>query len=116
MEITDRSGRIWQVENYDSPSGPAFYVTIPDGPSEAAGWASGYTAHFDGSILYEPRQDSSPAADDTSAASSRGYAAYAAYGEAVDHRNFRGEPMPSWHELPEKIRLAWDAAAKAAHA
>jgi hypothetical protein len=57
MEITDRSGRVWQIENYDSPSGDAFYITIPDEPSKAAGWASGYTAHFDGSITFEPRPE-----------------------------------------------------------
>jgi hypothetical protein len=57
MEITDRAGRVWQITNYDSPSGPAFSITVPDEPSKASGWASGFTAHFDGSIIHEPRRD-----------------------------------------------------------
>lgn len=57
MEITDRSGRVWQVENYDSPSGPAFSLTVPGEPSGAAGRASNFTAHFDGSFIYESRKD-----------------------------------------------------------
>jgi hypothetical protein len=40
-------------------------------------------------------------------------AAYAAYGEAVDNRNFQGDPMPSWTDLPAPIRAAWKLAAEA---
>jgi len=29
----------------------------------------------------------------------------------TDHKNYQGLPMPQWHELPEKIREAWTAAA-----
>lgn len=39
--------------------------------------------------------------------------AYRAYGETTDFKNFRGEPMPEWDDLPEKIRQAWTAAAGA---
>ena len=39
--------------------------------------------------------------------------AYQAYGETTDFKNFRGEPMPEWDDLPEKIRQAWEAAAAA---
>lgn len=33
--------------------------------------------------------------------------AYTAYGEATDFKNFRGEPMPPFEELPEQIKKAW---------
>ena len=39
--------------------------------------------------------------------------AYAAYGGTTNHLNFRGEPMPSWENLPLKIQEAWMAAANA---
>lgn len=34
------------------------------------------------------------------------------YGKAVEYKNFRGEPMPEWAALPEKIQEAWRAVAK----
>ncbi len=37
--------------------------------------------------------------------------AYDAYGEVTDHKNYRGEPMPLWKDLGEKIQDAWRAAA-----
>jgi len=37
---------------------------------------------------------------------------YLAYGKVTDNKNFRGEPMPLFSELPEKIRTAWAEAAK----
>lgn len=37
-------------------------------------------------------------------------AAYARYGATTDYKNFLGLPMPTWEELPEKIREAWVAA------
>lgn len=40
--------------------------------------------------------------------------AYAAYGQVTDFMNFQGNPMPTWEELPEKIQLAWQAAATTA--
>jgi hypothetical protein len=40
--------------------------------------------------------------------------AYAAYGDTVDHKNFRGDPMPEWDDLPPRIQDAWRAAANAA--
>ena len=40
-------------------------------------------------------------------------AAYAAYAEATDSKNYRGEPMPEWDELPVTIQNAWRLAAEA---
>lgn len=37
--------------------------------------------------------------------------AYAAYGEATDHQNYQGQPMPEWEALGERIQKAWIAAA-----
>lgn len=37
--------------------------------------------------------------------------AYAAYGEATDHLDYQGLPMPAWDELGDRIRVAWIAAA-----
>ena len=37
--------------------------------------------------------------------------AYLAYGKTTDFKNFQGNPMPEWKDLPEKIREAWYAAA-----
>ena len=39
--------------------------------------------------------------------------AYQAYGRVTEFKNYQGEPMPEWHELPEKTRRAWFAAAVA---
>lgn len=39
--------------------------------------------------------------------------AYHAYGATTNHKNFRGEPMPAWPDLPGAIQLAWRAAAEA---
>lgn len=41
-----------------------------------------------------------------------GREAYDAYGESVGWKNVRGEAMPTWDELPQKIRLAWMSAAQ----
>lgn len=38
--------------------------------------------------------------------------AYLAYGNFTGNKNFRGEPMPLWEDLPEAIQGAWMAAAK----
>ena len=40
--------------------------------------------------------------------------AYEAYGKSVGFKNYQGNPMPLWAELPEPIQNAWVAAAKAA--
>lgn len=42
--------------------------------------------------------------------------AYAAYGKRTDNKNFRGEEMPKFDELPETIREAWRDAAAAVKA
>lgn len=31
---------------------------------------------------------------------------YLEYGKAVEFKNFQGNPMPEWEELPERIRNA----------
>lgn len=38
---------------------------------------------------------------------------YHAYGETTDHKNFRGEPMPEWVNLGDRIQAAWIAAVTA---
>jgi hypothetical protein len=40
-----------------------------------------------------------------------GQIAYEAYGEAVGHKNYQGNPMPNWYALPAAINQAWRAAA-----
>lgn len=42
-----------------------------------------------------------------------GRIAYAAYGATTDYKNYRGEPMPQWDDLPTVIRRAWGAAGTA---
>lgn len=41
------------------------------------------------------------------------HVAYDAYGDFVEWKNFRGDPMPKWGDLPDKIRDAWRAACSA---
>ena len=41
--------------------------------------------------------------------------AYGHYGAVVDFKNFRGEPMPEFDELPENIRKAWHDATRFAY-
>jgi len=38
--------------------------------------------------------------------------AYQAYGAVTDFKNFRGEPMPEFRDLPETIQKAWEAATR----
>lgn len=40
-------------------------------------------------------------------------AAYAAYGESTDNKNFQGDEMPTWEDLPSAIKRAWMAAVEA---
>ena len=47
----------------------------------------------------------------TTTPESRGRIAYTAYGRKVNFKNYRGEPMPSFDDLPEETRQAWIAAA-----
>jgi len=35
--------------------------------------------------------------------------AYNSYGRTTKFKNFRGDPMPAWDDLPEQIRTAWRA-------
>ena len=37
---------------------------------------------------------------------------YLAYGAVTDFKNFQGNPMPEYKDLPEIIKLAWQAAAE----
>ena len=39
--------------------------------------------------------------------------AYRAYGDFVEWKNYAGEPMPTWADLPLKIHNAWVKAARA---
>ena len=39
--------------------------------------------------------------------------AYRAYGQTTDFKNYQGKPMPDWVALPENIRTAWRASARA---
>jgi hypothetical protein len=48
----------------------------------------------------------------TSTPESRARIAYTAYGRKVDFKNFQGDPMPMFDELPEAIRAAWINAAQ----
>jgi hypothetical protein len=36
---------------------------------------------------------------------------YDAYGKSTKYKNFQGNPMPFWIDLPEAIQNAWIAAA-----
>lgn len=36
--------------------------------------------------------------------------AYRAYGETTGFKNYRGEPMPEWDGLGDRIQAAWLAA------
>ena len=38
--------------------------------------------------------------------------AYMAYGKTTDYKNFKGEPMPKYFDLPNRIQEAWKAAAE----
>lgn len=40
------------------------------------------------------------------------HAAYDAYGDAADWKNFRGDMMPCWDDLPANIRAYWREATK----
>lgn len=46
--------------------------------------------------------------------SERAKAAYAAYGEVVGWKNFRGDPMPQFNALSDTIQQAWDGACEGA--
>jgi hypothetical protein len=39
-------------------------------------------------------------------------AAYTSYSEATGGKNFQGDPMPTWDQLPQPIRNAWALAAE----
>lgn len=40
--------------------------------------------------------------------------AYRAYSASTGNKNFRGEPMPAFDDLPQSIRVAWEAAVRQA--
>jgi hypothetical protein len=40
--------------------------------------------------------------------------AYRAYAASTGNKNFRGDPMPAWADLPAPIRTAWEAAVRQA--
>lgn len=39
-------------------------------------------------------------------------AAYRAYGASTGNKNFRGDPMPAFDDLPRGIQVAWEAAVR----
>ena len=47
----------------------------------------------------------------TTTRESRARIAYIAYGRVTGFKNFRGDPMPAFDDLPDQIRQAWEAAA-----
>lgn len=47
----------------------------------------------------------------TTTPESRARIAYTAYGRKTQFKNFMGDPMPSFDDLPATIREAWIAAA-----
>lgn len=40
--------------------------------------------------------------------------AYRAYAASTGNKNFRGDPMPAFADLPQPIRVAWEAAVRQA--
>lgn len=38
--------------------------------------------------------------------------AYRAYAASTGNKNFRGDPMPEFRDLPQPIRTAWEAAVR----
>lgn len=38
--------------------------------------------------------------------------AYKSYAANTGNKNFKGDPMPEWNDLPIKIRTAWEAATR----
>jgi hypothetical protein len=40
--------------------------------------------------------------------------AYRAYAASTGNKNFRGEPMPAFNDLPQAIQTAWEAAVRQA--
>ena len=40
--------------------------------------------------------------------------AYMAYSASTDNKNFRGEEMPKFEDLPVKIQTAWECAVRQA--
>ncbi len=40
--------------------------------------------------------------------------AYRAYAASTGNKNFRGEPMPAFDDLPQPIKTAWEAAVRQA--
>lgn len=47
----------------------------------------------------------------TTTPESRARIAYTAYGRITDFKNFMGDPMPTFDDLPQKIQEAWTCAA-----
>jgi hypothetical protein len=47
----------------------------------------------------------------TTTPESRARIAYTAYGRVTDFKNFQGNPMPMFDDLPDRIKEAWISAA-----
>lgn len=41
---------------------------------------------------------------------------YAIYGTVTDFKNYQGNPMPEWKDLPANIQLAWNTCGEAQNA
>jgi len=37
---------------------------------------------------------------------------FTTYGKYVDNKNFLGESIPKWEDLPDKIKIAWGEVAE----
>ena len=38
--------------------------------------------------------------------------AYLAYSASTENKNYQGNPMPNFEDLPERIRLAWECSVR----
>jgi surface antigen len=63
--------------------------------------------------MADEQQDTPSPFDRAVAATAEGM--YQAYGNAADWKNYQGNPMPQWSELPPNIQTYWRAAAIYAH-
>lgn len=97
--VEEEHGRVLAVEFTDS-AGVAATFRIARSALDQGVEAPTVGTHYD---LVAQRST-------TTTPESRARIAYTAYGRKTDFKNFRGEPMPSFDDLPEQIREAWAAA------
>jgi hypothetical protein len=97
--ITDSSGKPAQPMGYRSSRERSLAVTKLQ---EAIMWLG-----MDLKAIAEENPQPEGQASDSE---TLGRNAYMRYGAVTDFKNFLGNPMPTWSELPEKTRTAWIAA------